>query len=257
MKKTLAFILLLLFLILAWFSWKWYKETVICCGDKEVSASANYSPLIFDCNTLEVVTNESWSEKKLEILDSRPKGKKLLLVGPYFGTESYKNGVTRAENVKALFTELASDEVYTTARFITDCETSKENMLHDLKYKWITRNDDIIEYFDKTMVFYKYDSTAEISNEQVLQYFDELSSFLKLSGDSVMITGHTDNVGEEKYNMELGLRRAAEHKEHLVSLGVVEGKISIQSKGETMPFKPNDTEENKRLNRRVEVHIIE
>jgi len=72
-----------------------------------------------------------------------------------------------------------------------------------------------------------------------------------------MITGHTDNDGEEEYNMELGLRRAAEHKAHLVSLGVDESKISIQSKGETMPYQPNDSPENKKMNRLVEIHIIE
>lgn len=257
MKKTLAFVVLFLFLILAWFSWKWYEETVACCGDEEAPVSVQYGPLIFDCNTLEVITNNLWSEKKREILNARPEGKKLLLIGPYFGAEDESYGIKRAENVKVLFTELSPDEVYTDSRFGDDCEATKENMLHELKYKWITRNDDIIEHFDKTMVFYKYDSTAEITNKQVLEYFDELSSFLKSSGDRIMITGYTDNDGEEEYNMELGLRRAAEHKAHLVSLGVGESEIDIQSKGEAMPYRPNDTEENKKMNRRVEIHIVE
>ncbi len=255
MKKTLAFLLLLLFLILAWFSWRWYKETVVCCAE-EVPVVA-YGPLIFDCSTGEVITNDLWPDKKREIINARPEGKKLLLVGPYFGTEREADGIARAEKVKLLFTEIASDDIFTGARFGGECEATKVNMLHELQYKWITRNDDVIEHLDKTMVFYKYDSDAEITNEQVLNYFSELSSFLKSSGDKIMITGHTDSDGEEAYNMELGMRRASEHRDHLVKLGVDVSQISIQSMGETMPFKPNDTEENKKMNRRVEIQIIE
>lgn len=256
MKKTLAFLLLLLFLILAWFSWKWYKETVACCGDV-APVSVQYGPLIFDCSNGEVITNDLWPEKKREILAARTDGKKLLLVGPYFGSESEEAGITRAEKVKALFTELSSDDIFTAARNGGDCEGTKENMLHELQYKWITRNDDVIEHFDKTMVFYKYDSDEEITNENVVAYFDELAALLKSTGDKIIITGHTDSDGDEAYNMELGLKRAKEHKNHLVGLGVDESQISVDSKGETMPIRPNDTEENKQMNRRVEIQIIE
>lgn len=206
MKKLLAFLLFLLFLILAWFSWQWYKNTVVCCGNDAVPASVQYGPLIFDCDTGEVITNDSWPEKKREILALRTDGKKLLLVGPYFGSESKEAGIDRAEQVKTLFTELPAEEIYTSARNGGDCESSKSNMLHELHYKWITRNDDVIEHLDKTMVFYKYDSDKEISNDNVLSYFEELSAFLKSTGDKIMITGHTSNEGEEAYNMELGLK---------------------------------------------------
>lgn len=257
MKKTLAFLLLLLFLILAWFSWKWYKETVVCCADEPAPLSVQYGPLIFDCDTGEVITNDLWPGKKREILVERSTGKKLLLVGPYFGSESEQVGIDRANQVKALFTELPSEDIFTKARKGGDCESSKTNMLHELKYKWITRNDDVIEYLDKTMIFYKYDSDKEISNDNVLNYFVELSEFLKSTGDQIMITGHTSSEGEDAYNQELGLKRAQEYKEHLISLGVNENRISIQSMGETMPIASNDTEEGRRMNRRVEVHITE
>ncbi|WMI64213.1 OmpA family protein [Aestuariibaculum sp. YM273] len=255
MKKLLVFILFILFLLLALFSWGWYKDTVVCCPEPVPEIS--YGPLIFDCNSGEVITNDLWPEKKQEILTKGAEGKRLLLVGPYFNSETEQEGVNRAEKVKLFFSELSDENVITDARFAGDCEATKVNMLHELKYKWVIRNDDIIEHFDKTFVFYKYDSDKEVTNETVLAYFDELSSFLKESGDNILIIGHTDSDGPSLYNEDLGLKRANEYKAHLISLGVDESKITVESKGETEPLRPNDTPENKQMNRRVAIHITE
>ncbi|WP_194765921.1 OmpA family protein [Tamlana sp. I1] len=254
MKKTLAFLLFILFLLLAWFSWGWYKDTVVCCAEPIVVVE--YGPLIFDCATGEVITNDAWPEKKQEILNAKAEGKKLLLVGPYFTGETEQAGLDRAEKVKALFVELSEEDIITGARSASDCESTKTNMLHELRYKWVTQNDDVVEHFDKTMVFYKYDSTEEVSSENVLSYFSDLATFLKDSGDRILIVGHTDSDGTSEYNKELGLKRANEYKSHLVKLGVPEDKITVDSKGETMPLKPNADNENKRFNRRVEIQII-
>ncbi|GAA4298973.1 OmpA family protein [Aestuariibaculum suncheonense] len=255
MRKILVLLLFILFLILAWFSWCWYKETVVCCP--EPLPEISYGPLIFDCNSAEVITNDLWPEKKQEILHNGTKGKKLLLVGPYFTAESEQDGINRAEKVKLLFSELPSEEVIIDARFAGDCEDTKLNMLHELKYKWVTRNDDIIEHLDRTFVFYKYDSDKEVTNEAVVAYFNELSSFLIESGDKILIVGHTDSDGPSLYNEDLGLKRAIEYKTHLTSLGVEESKVTVESKGETEPLRPNDTPENKQMNRRVAIHIME
>ncbi|UNZ00316.1 OmpA family protein [Zhouia spongiae] len=257
MKKILALLLFLLFLVLAWFSWRWYKDTVVCCDEDIAPAAVQYGPLIFDCETGDVITNDLWPEKKQEILNERTDNKSLLLAGPYFGSETAEDGVNRAEKVKLLFTEMPAEDIYTSARYGGDCEATKETMLHELKYKWVTRNDDVIEHLDKTLVFYEYDSDKEITNENVLRFFDELSAFLKSTGDKIMITGHTSNEGEDAYNEELGMKRAIEFKNHLINLGVDESQISVQSKGEAMPIESNDTEEGRRKNRRVEIHITE
>ncbi|MGB5315695.1 MAG: OmpA family protein, partial [Robiginitalea sp.] len=85
----------------------------------------------------------------------------------------------------------------------------------------------------------------------------EIAEFLKETGDKIQLTGHTDSDGEDDYNMELGLKRANEYKDHLMSLGVPEAQIEVSSKGESEPAVPNDTPENKQRNRRVTVQIIE
>ncbi len=257
MKKALAFLLFLLFLLLAWLAWGWYKDTVVCCEEEpEPPVAVQYGPLIFDCGTDGVITNDLWPDKKQEILAARIEGKKLLLIAPYFGDENPSAGVARAEKVKALFTELEADDIVVGRRPIEDCESTKANMLHELRYKWVTRNDDVIELYDRTAILYRYDSDQEIVTPAVNAFSEEIAEYMKETGDRILLVGHTDSDGEEAYNLELGKKRAEEYKSHLVSLGVEETRIEIQSVGESDPAVPNDTPENKQRNRRVTVQII-
>jgi len=73
----------------------------------------------------------------------------------------------------------------------------------------------------------------------------------------IKITGHTDNVGNNEYNLNLSKDRAKSVKDYLVSKGVKENRIEIDGKGETEPLKSNETESNRSINRRVEFEIIE
>ena len=103
MKKTLAFIIFLAFLLLAWLSWDWYKNTVACCPIVEEEVVVTYGPIIFDCATDQPITNELWPDKKMEILALKASGKNLLIIGPYYSGETESQGIARAENVKSLF----------------------------------------------------------------------------------------------------------------------------------------------------------
>jgi outer membrane protein OmpA-like peptidoglycan-associated protein len=258
MKKALALLLFLLFLLLAWLAWGWYKDTVVCCEEKpEPPVAVQYGPLIFDCGTDGVITNDLWPDKKQEIIRARMEGKKLLLVAPYFQGEDASQGLARAQKVAALFTELSPDDAVFEARSVGDCEASKENMLHELRYKWVTRNDDVIELYDQTSILYRYDSDQEIITPAVAAFSEEIAQFLKETGDKIRLTGHTDSDGEADYNLELGMKRANEYKAHLMGLGVSEAQIEVTSMGEAEPTVPNDTPENKQRNRRVSVQIIE
>jgi len=70
----------------------------------------------------------------------------------------------------------------------------------------------------------------------------------------VRVEGHTDSLGSEQYNQDLGLRRARSVRDFLVKGGVRADKISAMSYGETRPIASNDTDEGRALNRRVELH---
>ncbi|BDQ02173.1 OmpA family protein [Ignavibacterium sp.] len=68
----------------------------------------------------------------------------------------------------------------------------------------------------------------------------------------VEISGHTDNVGSRKSNIELSIRRAKAVKDWLVKRGIEPERIQTKGYGPDRPVAPNNSEENKRKNRRIE-----
>lgn len=76
----------------------------------------------------------------------------------------------------------------------------------------------------------------------------ELKQFPK---DTVMVEGHTCNIGTDVYNQGLSERRAKAVVDYLVSQGIEPGRISSVGYGETKPAVPNDTPANRALNRRA------
>ncbi|MCB1959122.1 MAG: OmpA family protein [Rhodocyclaceae bacterium] len=70
------------------------------------------------------------------------------------------------------------------------------------------------------------------------------------------IVGHTDSVGREGYNMLLSRQRARAVRNHLIALGGIEpARLSAEGKGEREPRVDNDSEDNRRLNRRIEIRV--
>jgi outer membrane protein OmpA-like peptidoglycan-associated protein len=72
----------------------------------------------------------------------------------------------------------------------------------------------------------------------------------------VEISGHTDNVGSDAYNQKLSQRRADAVKAWLVGKGIPASRITSVGYGEGSPRVANDTEDNRRLNRRIEFKRI-
>ena len=69
----------------------------------------------------------------------------------------------------------------------------------------------------------------------------------------VEISGHTDNVGNAKKNKALSMKRAQACREYLVSKGIEGNRITAVGYGGERPTVPNDTDENRQKNRRIEV----
>ena len=72
---------------------------------------------------------------------------------------------------------------------------------------------------------------------------------------TLLIAGHTDNVGDNAVNDALSKKRAESAKKYLISLGVDSSRISVESYGERMPKFLNSNAYGKQLNRRVEIFI--
>lgn len=97
--------------------------------------------------------------------------------------------------------------------------------------------------------------TAEFDNPG--KAYPELTRLAKIAtrmGAELHLSGHTDGSGLESGNKELSFRRARSVKQFLVEkCGFNSDKIFVYGYGEGKPICPNDTEEGRRCNRRVEV----
>jgi outer membrane protein OmpA-like peptidoglycan-associated protein len=72
----------------------------------------------------------------------------------------------------------------------------------------------------------------------------------------IEISGHTDNSGTEAYNQQLSLKRASSVADHLKKQGIDPLRISQKGFGAQKPLKPNTSDENRQLNRRIEFKIL-
>lgn len=92
------------------------------------------------------------------------------------------------------------------------------------------------------------------SSEPALQVLLEM--MLYYPDRRIRITGHTDNVGKDEDNWKLSLRRAVSVKRWLYEHGIDPYRIETEGRGETCPRVPNNSPENRQLNRRVEITIL-
>ena len=90
-----------------------------------------------------------------------------------------------------------------------------------------------------------------------VQEIEQMAAYLiKNSSLSIIISGHTDNLGEDSYNIVLSNKRAEAVKAALVKLGITPGRIATIGKGESDPLTANDNDNNRFRNRRIEVEIL-
>lgn len=88
--------------------------------------------------------------------------------------------------------------------------------------------------------------------------FSDVLAFLKQHPEgSVVIEGHTDNVGSEEYNQRLSEERANAVKSFFISSGINQTRITTSGKGEKEPVASNNIPEGRAMNRRIEMTIPE
>ena len=70
------------------------------------------------------------------------------------------------------------------------------------------------------------------------------------------IEGHTDDVGDADKNLALSTGRANAVRAYLVKKGIAAARLKAQGFGSTRPIVPNDSDEHRQQNRRVEFKIV-
>jgi OmpA-OmpF porin, OOP family len=105
-------------------------------------------------------------------------------------------------------------------------------------------------------VTFEFDSARLRPDSQTV--LDDVKRILDRYPDmQVEIAGHTDSKGGDAYNQKLSLARARAVYDYLVLAGTPAEQMRVAGYGEAEPVAPNDTEEGRELNRRVELRILD
>lgn len=89
---------------------------------------------------------------------------------------------------------------------------------------------------------------------------DDVAELLgELAAEDIDVTGHTDSIGDDDFNLDLSQRRADAVAAALIERGVEHETVDTDGRGEAEPVAPNETEdgeddpEGRARNRRVEI----
>lgn len=118
----------------------------------------------------------------------------------------------------------------------------------------IKADEGIIVKFDSGILF-DFDKTDLKPNAET--NIAKLVENLNNNPDTdILVIGHTDNKGTDKYNQGLSERRAKSVKDYAVSQGLASRRIKTEGKSFHEPIADNDTEAGRAQNRRVEIVIV-
>lgn len=91
--------------------------------------------------------------------------------------------------------------------------------------------------------------------------YEELNLLVSMMNENknmiIQLEGHTDYLGDPEKNMKLSEERVQKIKEYLIKKGIHKHRIKTKAFGGTMPLSREDTPEAHRMNRRVEVRILQ
>lgn len=103
-------------------------------------------------------------------------------------------------------------------------------------------------------VYFDFDSATLTPLAQTR--LQQISLQLENNQRPILIAGHTDAIGSDDYNLDLGRRRAETVKNFLTALGIDATDLSTVSYGESQPLRPTSNREDRAANRRVEFSTV-
>ncbi|WP_299873970.1 OmpA family protein [uncultured Cocleimonas sp.] len=168
-------------------------------------------------------------------------------------TQDMTKGLATVNDIKK---DEAKEKVETDT---TNTNASKEQKIVEAEVDSKSLN---IEYIDSTTkadiksarLYFPFYSAKPKYSEDAIKYFDEIAAWMTKSPENtITLTGHTDNIGSEKANLALGIKRVMVIREFLLNKGAPIAQIDIMSRGESDPIKDNKTEKGRLMNRRVEI----
>ena len=98
-----------------------------------------------------------------------------------------------------------------------------------------------------------FDFDKSVVKPQYFELLRNVKDYVEQNNLKILIIGHTDSKGTDAYNMALGMRRAVAVRDKLLGFGLDPARIvGVESRGESQPIAPNDTDEGRFQNRRIQ-----
>ena len=98
-----------------------------------------------------------------------------------------------------------------------------------------------------------FDFDKSVVKPQYFELLRNVKDYVEQNNLKILIIGHTDSKGTDAYNMALGMRRAVAVRDKLLEFGLDPARIvGVESRGESQPIAPNDTDEGRFQNRRIQ-----
>lgn len=264
--------LLALLALLLWcaFCWYWWYYKVCNCGSPAATAitEASRRPLLFKSSDASTVTNKNFPAYKDSIAALGADGDTLVITGRYFknekNTSPFANmGLARAHTTKSLFLDRYPDaRIKLAAEEVAPNAAAQNGLFESVDFSYArfapkASETTIISDDNSALIYHPFNSAQKDVNPKIDAYIKELAAKHKTTAATFIVTGHTDNIGEDEPNMKLGQRRADGIKDLLMKRGIASKRVTATSKGETAPIATNDTDAGRQRNRRTEIQIAQ
>jgi outer membrane protein OmpA-like peptidoglycan-associated protein len=109
---------------------------------------------------------------------------------------------------------------------------------------------------EKLIVYFDFNNSLFQDDKETEKFYSETRVYLDQNPNARLhITGHTCDIGTNKYNQDLGSRRAKSVFNYFLINGIPDNKILTNSRGESEPAENNNTASGRAKNRRAEITI--
>ena len=186
-------------------------------------------------------------------LTSRPVSANIVVRNP----EGHKVMQTTSDSIHSVLAVLLDDRI---PFYTIDASSPRYFPFHDTindfsSYAGVVMAPREVKSFVLHDIYFVTGKTRILNtSESALQ---ELYQFLSARPNQcIRIVGHTDNIGSDRSNQVLSEGRCNEVKRAMVDRGIKPERIDVEGRGERDPIMPNDTEEHRQMNRRVEIVLL-
>ena len=107
---------------------------------------------------------------------------------------------------------------------------------------------------EKITLHFHFEYNSIDLDDETEDFLTGLSTTLKEDKNlKLKITGHTDNIGPEKFNQKLSVKRAEAIRSFLLKKGIESERLEALGRGMNEPLNNNETDHDRAKNRRVEI----